>query len=192
LPLPEAAERLGVSIYTVRRWIKDGKLRAFKPGKEYRVREADLAEFLAAREVRPKAPVRSSPEPSLLSELEDERRTAWKAAVDDAHRLRKDGRARLEELLAAWQASKARGELRSARRRYLDEIEELFDEAYGATHSLADILFGAGMLPATDDWEEVRAADRFYQALVEVMRDAGFRIEERKGGPSKVEEPDAA
>jgi excisionase family DNA binding protein len=55
LSLPEAAEPLGVSVYTVRRWIKDGKLKAFKPGKEYRVREADLEEFLAAREVRPKA-----------------------------------------------------------------------------------------------------------------------------------------
>jgi excisionase family DNA binding protein len=55
LPLPEAAERLGVSVYTVRRWIKDGKLKAFRPGKEYRIREADLEEFLAAREVRPNA-----------------------------------------------------------------------------------------------------------------------------------------
>jgi excisionase family DNA binding protein len=50
----EAADRLGVSVYTVRRWIKDGKLRAFRPGKEYRLREPDLEEFLRAREVRPK------------------------------------------------------------------------------------------------------------------------------------------
>src|SRR5215212_4363833 len=77
LPLPEAAERLGVSVYTVRRWIKDGKLRAFKPGKEYRVREADLEEFLAAREVRPKAPRRSPYEPSLLNGLEEERRLRY-------------------------------------------------------------------------------------------------------------------
>jgi excisionase family DNA binding protein len=77
LPLPEAAERLGVSIYTVRRWIKDGKLRAFRPGKEYRVREADLEEFLAAREVRPKVPRRSPYEPSLLNGLEEERRRTF-------------------------------------------------------------------------------------------------------------------
>jgi excisionase family DNA binding protein len=50
----EAADRLGVSVYTVRRWIKDGKLRAFRPGKEYRLREHDLEEFLRVREVRPK------------------------------------------------------------------------------------------------------------------------------------------
>jgi excisionase family DNA binding protein len=79
LPLPEAAERLGVSIYTVRRWIKDGKLRAFRPGKEYRVREADLEEFLAAREVRPKE-VASPSQRSLFNGLEDERRTKLEEA----------------------------------------------------------------------------------------------------------------
>ncbi len=54
MALQEVAEALGVDVQTVRRWIHDGKLRAFKPGKEYRVREADLEEFLQAREVRPK------------------------------------------------------------------------------------------------------------------------------------------
>jgi excisionase family DNA binding protein len=49
------ADELGVDVQTVRRWIQSGKLKAFKPGKEYRIREADLEEFLAAREVRPKA-----------------------------------------------------------------------------------------------------------------------------------------
>jgi excisionase family DNA binding protein len=71
----EAADRLGVSVYTVRRWIKEGKLRAFKPGKEYRVREADLEAFLAAREVRPKVLRRSPSEPSFNDVLEDERRS---------------------------------------------------------------------------------------------------------------------
>ena len=54
LSAEEVADRVGVSIYTVWRWIKQGKLRAFKPGREYRLREADLEEFLAAREVHPK------------------------------------------------------------------------------------------------------------------------------------------
>jgi excisionase family DNA binding protein len=74
LSLQEAADRLGVSVYTVRRWIKDGKLRAFKPGKEYRVREPDFEEFLRTREVRPKAPRRSPSEPSFNDVLEEERR----------------------------------------------------------------------------------------------------------------------
>jgi excisionase family DNA binding protein len=70
----QAGERLGVSVYTVRRWIKEGRLRAFKPGKEYRIQATDLEEFLRAREVRPKAPRRSPYEPSLLNGLEEERR----------------------------------------------------------------------------------------------------------------------
>jgi excisionase family DNA binding protein len=74
LSLQEAADRLGVSVYTVRRWIKDGKLRAFKPGKEYRVREPDFEEFLRTREVRPKAPRRSPSEPSFNDVLEEQRR----------------------------------------------------------------------------------------------------------------------
>jgi excisionase family DNA binding protein len=58
------AEELGVDVQTVRRWIQSGRLRAFKPGKEYRVREGDLEEFLAAREVRPKGQAESQ-RPSL-------------------------------------------------------------------------------------------------------------------------------
>jgi excisionase family DNA binding protein len=80
----EAAGRLGVSVYTVRRWIKEGKLRAFKPGKEYRLREPDLEEFLRAREVRPKAPRRSPAEPSFNDVLQQQRQSdqlKWSRAL---------------------------------------------------------------------------------------------------------------
>ncbi|MFA5015493.1 MAG: helix-turn-helix domain-containing protein [Actinomycetota bacterium] len=40
--LKQAAEKLGVSIVTLRRYIKQGKLTANKVGKEYRVAEADV------------------------------------------------------------------------------------------------------------------------------------------------------
>jgi excisionase family DNA binding protein len=182
---------MGISERTARRWIKSGKLRAYKPGRDYWIPETALTELVEESKVSPKGGA-PSPEPSLFNGLEDERRAAWKTAVDDAHRLREGGRARLEELLAAWQASRARREIHSVQRRYLDEIQQLFNEAYGATHSLADILFAVGGIPAPEDWEEVTAADRFYRTLIEVMRDAGFRIQERKGGPLKVEEPTAA
>jgi excisionase family DNA binding protein len=82
------ADELGVDVQTVRRWIQSGKLKAFKPGKEYRVRESDLEEFLAAREVRPKAPRRSPSEPSFNDLLEQQRHSeqlkhlrAWRAFV---------------------------------------------------------------------------------------------------------------
>jgi excisionase family DNA binding protein len=85
LSLQEAADRLGVSVYTVRRWIKDGKLRAIKPGKEYRVRQSDLEEFLRSREVHPKAPYRSPFEPTFNDALGEERHLgylrAWRAFV---------------------------------------------------------------------------------------------------------------
>ena len=70
----EVGDRFGVSVYTVRRWIQEGRIPAYKPGKEYRIRETDMEEFLRTREVRPKTPRRSPFEPSLLNGLEDERR----------------------------------------------------------------------------------------------------------------------
>jgi len=77
----EVGERLGVSVYTVRRWIKAGQLRAFRPGKEYRIQGSDLEEFLRAREVRPKAPRRSPFEPSFNDVLEEERRAPTEAEL---------------------------------------------------------------------------------------------------------------
>ena len=49
----EVAGSLQVSDQTVRRWVKSGKLAAFKPGKELRIRAGDLEAFLEARRVRP-------------------------------------------------------------------------------------------------------------------------------------------
>jgi excisionase family DNA binding protein len=85
LSLEDVASRLQVSDQTVRRWVKAGKLAAYKPGLEYRIRESDLEEFLAAREVRPKGPAPSPLEPSLLNGLEEDRRLRylrpWRAFV---------------------------------------------------------------------------------------------------------------
>ena len=80
----EVGERLGVSVYTVRRWVKEGKLRAFKPGKEYRIQESDLEEFLRTREVRPKAPRRSPSERSFNDVLEEERRSRFAEMISTA------------------------------------------------------------------------------------------------------------
>jgi excisionase family DNA binding protein len=70
----EAGDRLGVSVYTVRRWIQEGRIPAYKPGKEYRIRDSDLEEFLQTREVRPKGRASSPLEPTLNGLLEEERR----------------------------------------------------------------------------------------------------------------------
>jgi excisionase family DNA binding protein len=47
----EVAERLLVDPQTVRRWIKSGKLKAYKPGREFRIKSTDLEAFLKTREV---------------------------------------------------------------------------------------------------------------------------------------------
>lgn len=57
----EVADELATDVQTVRRWIREGKLRAFKPGKKFRIRRADLDAFLLASEVRPKTPEEADP-----------------------------------------------------------------------------------------------------------------------------------
>ena len=48
----EVGAQLQVSDQTVRRWVKSGKLAAYKPGKEWRIRPSDLEDFLESRKVR--------------------------------------------------------------------------------------------------------------------------------------------
>lgn len=43
------ADYLDVKVYTVREWIKAGKLRASKVGKSYIIKEDDLRAFVSAR-----------------------------------------------------------------------------------------------------------------------------------------------
>ena len=77
VPLSTVAGRLGVSERTVRRWIKAGKLKATRPGRDYRIPESALRELVEEGEVSPKAQTLSSPEqPDFNGLLEEERRAA--------------------------------------------------------------------------------------------------------------------
>ena len=49
LTVKEVAEELKVTEQSVRRWIKDGSLGAYKVGHDWRIAWSDLREFLAAR-----------------------------------------------------------------------------------------------------------------------------------------------
>src|SRR5215212_8606494 len=84
LSLSEFAGLMGVSERTARRWIKSGKLRAYKPGRDYRIPESAVREFVEDSEISPKARS-SSLEPTLFNGLEDERRLQylrpWRAFV---------------------------------------------------------------------------------------------------------------
>ena len=48
--IEQVAEMLQVVYLTVYRWIQDGKLKAVKAGKQYRIRQSDLDKFLEAKE----------------------------------------------------------------------------------------------------------------------------------------------
>lgn len=47
----EVADRLGVSVFTIRRYIRAGKLRSVKLDGVYRVSRSELAGFLSQREI---------------------------------------------------------------------------------------------------------------------------------------------
>ena len=51
LSVQEVADRLGVSVFTIRRYIRAGKLRAIKLDGVYRLGRDDLVEFLRSREI---------------------------------------------------------------------------------------------------------------------------------------------
>jgi excisionase family DNA binding protein len=76
LSLSESADALDISERTAYRWIKSGKLRAYKPGRDYRIPESAIKEAIEVSEISPKAQRRSSLEPSLFNGVEDERRRA--------------------------------------------------------------------------------------------------------------------
>jgi excisionase family DNA binding protein len=73
VPLSTVAGRLGVSERTVRRWIKAGKLKATRPGRDYRIPESALRELVEEGEVSPKVPA----SPSQRSLFDGEERRAF-------------------------------------------------------------------------------------------------------------------
>lgn len=56
LTVPEAARRVGRNPETVRRWIREGKLRASKVGTQHVIDEAALDELLREEDVLPLPP----------------------------------------------------------------------------------------------------------------------------------------
>jgi excisionase family DNA binding protein len=76
--LSEVAGAMGVSERTVRRWIKSGRLKAYKPGRDYYIPEAALRQFIEESEIRPKAEAPPSSQLTLNHVLaEDERRSKF-------------------------------------------------------------------------------------------------------------------
>jgi excisionase family DNA binding protein len=105
LSLSEAAEALDISERTAYRWVKSGKLRAYKPGRDYWIPESAIRGVVEGSEVRPKAPGRSSPEPSLFNGFEDERRTAEAEVIADYEPLTREYRIAWRDALNALAAA---------------------------------------------------------------------------------------
>jgi excisionase family DNA binding protein len=85
LSLSEAADALGISERTAHRWIKSGKLRSYKPGRDHKIPESAIIEAIEAGEVRPKPKAPPSPEqPSFNGLLEEERRRAEREKLIEA------------------------------------------------------------------------------------------------------------
>jgi transcriptional regulator with XRE-family HTH domain len=119
-----------------------------------------------------------------LNGFEDARLADWRAAVRNARRLRENGRARMEELLAAWGSSKERGEAYDERRRYLDEMGALLQVAYDAVR----VLFKVAAEPRfVDKFREVQEADRFYFDLRDQVERAELSITERSEAAAAAE-----
>jgi excisionase family DNA binding protein len=93
LSLSEVAGLMGVSERTVRRWIKAGNLKAYKPGRDYRIPESAVRELVEESEVYPKEARRWSLEPSFNDALEHERR-------EDYIRKAREG---LDQFCAYWE-----------------------------------------------------------------------------------------
>jgi transcriptional regulator with XRE-family HTH domain len=129
----------------------------------------------------PLGPAPTSQQPTLNGELEEERRAAWEAAVENARGLRESGQARMTELLSLWRASRERQEDADARLEYRNEMADLLIQARKAETDLFRNLSwsspearrakeeakkaGAREVPYAD-WEEYREAARFYYRLL--------------------------
>ena len=62
LTLKEARGELGVSERTIHRWIKSGKLKSYKPGRDHRIPESAIRKVIEESEVYPKVQASLWPE----------------------------------------------------------------------------------------------------------------------------------
>lgn len=53
MTISEVADALRVSDRTVRNWIEDGQLKAYKFGLQYRINKSDFEKFISESEVKP-------------------------------------------------------------------------------------------------------------------------------------------
>lgn len=90
LSLSEVADVMGVSERTVHRWIKSGKLKSYKPGRDHRIPESGLREFIEESEVYPKV---REPQPKFRAAAQPDE---WQESLARLYKATiKEGRAAL-------------------------------------------------------------------------------------------------
>ena len=85
----EVAEILGISPFTIRRYIQLRKLKAVKLEGSYRVRQADLDQFLRAREIETEEELAEEEEEAAEAEGKDDSRRRADSPVKTPRRPRK-------------------------------------------------------------------------------------------------------
>jgi excisionase family DNA binding protein len=121
LSLSETARLLNVSERTIHRWIQDGRLPAYKPGRAYRFRMSDIEAFLEERRGAPLA----EREPTPYERRREPTVVTGGAALRGAGRLSAEGFVLIgEKVLAKILERTERGEISAE-----EAIGEVHEEA---------------------------------------------------------------
>jgi transcriptional regulator with XRE-family HTH domain len=116
----------------------------------------------------------------------------WREAFDNSLRFRADAKERLRERLELWEAARDEGASVELRRRLLDEVALVLDEAGEAlTKLLENVNDGLdGMAKPSPEgtpntyWEEVRKIDTLYRELLVMVEGVGLSV--RSKTPSDI------
>lgn len=165
---------MGVSERTIRRWIKAGKLRAYKPGRDYRIPESGLRQFVEESEISPKAESRFSLEqPPLNGFLAEERlysepelgTESWPyQALDSWVRIIRDLIADYDPIIGGLPERPSGEEYRQLRMLLVPFLKQ--------TASINKALYESGMVAASNYlWEAVRAGEPVPQDLERKLRE---------------------
>jgi transcriptional regulator with XRE-family HTH domain len=104
----------------------------------------------------------------------------WRGAFENSQRFRASAKERLRARLSLWEMARDEGASDQLRRRLLDEVGLILDEATEALRKLQDNL-GEGLNHMSElgpdlYWEEVRDIDMLYRELLSMLGDAGLSV----------------
>lgn len=104
----------------------------------------------------------------------------WRDAFENSRRFRAAAKERIEERLSLWETTRDEEASDELRRRLLDEVGLILDEATEALRKLQENLSeGLSRMskPGPNPyWEEVREIDSLYRELLAMVEDAGLSV----------------